>query len=87
MGKAMVRYDLAELRVLRLRCRECDTGAIELPVRQENGAWGKQTRCTYCGNELVPPADAARILELQTVLAWLGDESRRFAVEFDLPAK
>lgn len=84
MGKAMLRIDLSELTTVRVACRACKKGVVEVPLDGLQRALDGGS-CHLCGHELLPHGEDTLYKFKEAALALLALKDR-LGIEFEIPA-
>ncbi len=84
MGQKMLRFDLTELKVIRVRCKKCNKVVIEAPVDQLGLALDCG-QCRFCGHPHIQPSRPNPVDQFKQALLDLSAMTNDLGIELELP--
>ncbi len=89
MSEKMLRIDLTELKTVRVRCKQCNHGVIEVPIDRLDKVLN-YGECKFCNTRLLPKrpggSQGDALNDLRLAVAELERVKSDISIEFEIPA-
>jgi hypothetical protein len=85
MSEKMLRIQLSEIATVRITCKQCKRGVIEVPIERLGQAL-EQGGCRFCRSDVIAPTSNDPLNALRMAIEELRRLESKLGIEFEIPA-